>query len=400
MYIRTLLQHYLFADMIVLGKMSIRQILDDDLAGTVLPAHQLLDRMNDEIEATHDPRHNMAARMEIFRARAAGSYLDILRGICQNRCRIRRTLFHTILDWDNLQLDAEELDTELRQFTNEVPISDPEISEQPIYEYPLSSWAYYYKLQQMEWQIQMGFELDIYQADELARMYWYLQYLAKTRIRHLERVRGFVVRRYSSSRNTPSITNEQKQEYANTLTFITFATNQATAIYHLSDALSCLFVVLERLKLLETPPRPYSNDQMRFEVRMKPFLSIGLPELIPLSQLSDLVNQPSESTLDLLAFASESATLAKKKYEALSKLTAKESFSQGCHDAWVKNVKDEMKATIFTGVSVASVLKLVEKVVKGKRKVKAVKLEGFKVDVPVAGKGYHDWWVVPKIVPE
>lgn len=383
--------------MIVLGTMSVRQILDDDLAGTVLPGHQLLDRMNDKVEATHDPRHNMAARMEIFRARAAGSYLDILRGICQNRCRIRRTLFHTILDWDNLQLDSEELDTELRLFTKEVPITDPEISNQPIYEYPLSSWAYYYKLQQMEWQIQMGFELDIYQADELAQMYWYLQYIAKTRIRHLERIRGFVVRRYTANRNTPHVTNEHKQEYANALTFITFATNQATATYHLADALSCLFVVLARLNLVVAPPRPYSDDQMRFEVRMKPFLSIGLPELIPLDQLTELVNQPSESTLDILDFATESATLAKKKFEALSKLTAKESYSQGCHDAWVKNIKDCMKATIFTGISTAAVRKAFEKA--GKAKRKTIRVESVKVDIPVAGKGYHDWWVVPKITP-
>lgn len=378
--------------MIVLGKMSIRHILDDDLAGMVLPAHPLLDRLNDEVEVTHDPRHNIAVRMEIFRTRAAGSYLDILRGICQNRCRIRRTLFHTILDWDNLQLDSEELDAELRLFTKEVPITDPEISDQPIYEYPLSSWAYYYKLQQMEWQIQMGFELEVYQQNELAQMYWYLQYLSKTRIRHLERIKGFVVRRYSATRNAPSITNEQKQEYANALTFLTFATNEATATYHLADALSCLFTILSRVKLLSPPSRPYSDDNMRFEVRMKPFMSIGLPELIPLETLTTLVTQPSETTLDILAFASDAVASAKKRFEGLSKLTAKESFSQGCHDSWSKNIKDCMKACIFTGISVAAVRKVVEKAGKGE-------VHGVKVEIPVAGKGYHDWWVVPKIVP-
>ena len=166
--------------MVILGTMSIRQVLDDDLAATVLPAHKLLDRGNDEIEVPHDPRHNMAGRMEVFRSRAAGSYLDILRTICQNRCRIRRTLCHTIADWDNLQLDAEELDQELREFTGEEPIIDPEISNDPIYSFPLSSWAYFYKLRQMEWIVQLGFELDTYQPEELAGMYWYLQYLSKT----------------------------------------------------------------------------------------------------------------------------------------------------------------------------------------------------------------------------
>lgn len=376
--------------MIVLGTMSIRQILDDDMAGITLPAHKLLDRLNDEVEVTHDPRHNMAIRMETFRARAAGSYLDILRGICQNRCRIRRTLFHTIVDWDNLQLDAEELDHELRKFTKEVPIADPEISDSPIYEYPLSSWAYFYKLRQMEWMIQMGFELEIYQPDEFASMYWYLQYIAKTRIRHLERIRGFIVRRYSASRNSPETTSQHKQEYANSLTFINYSTMEATATYHLADALSCLFAVLSRLELIKPHPRPYSDDQMRFEVRMKPFMSIGLPELIPLDDLTRLVNQPDEDTLDILNFASDSVASAKKRFEALSKLTEKDSYSQGSHESWLKNVKDCMKACIFTSISIATAKKAVSATSKD------INI-GIKAEIPEASKSYHEWWIVPKI---
>jgi hypothetical protein len=322
--------------------------------------------------------------------------LDILRGICQNRCRIRRTLFHTIIDWDNLQFDAEELDQDLRQYTKEVPINDPEVSDQPIFEYPLSSWAYYYKLQQMEWQIQLGFELEVYPHDELASMYWYLQYLAKTRIRHIERMRGFVVRRYTATRRSPKVTNEQKQEYADALTFLTFVTNEATATCLLAEALSCLFAVLMRLSLVQRPVRPYSDDHMRYEVQMKPFLAIGLPELISLDELNRVVHQSDESTLNIIEFAADAVASAKKKFENLSKLTAKESFSQGCHDHWVKNIKDCMKACIFTGLSIAAVKKAVEKAGKGK----TAEVKGIKVEIPATGTGYHDWWIVPKVVPD
>ena len=34
----------------------------------------------------------------------------------------------------------------------------------------------------MEWIVQMGFELDIYQTDELAGMYWYVDLLPLHRI--------------------------------------------------------------------------------------------------------------------------------------------------------------------------------------------------------------------------
>lgn len=389
-YVRTLLQHYIFGEMVILGAMSIRQVLDDDLAATVIPAHTLLDRANDEIEVPTDPRHQMATKMEIFRSRAAGSYLDILRTICQNRCRIRRTFCHTIADWDNLQLDAEELDQDLRQYTKEEPIVDHEISSDPIYSFPLSSWAYFYKLRQMEWIVQMGFELEIYQPDELASMYWYLQYLTKTRARHLERIRGFVVRSYSAARRY-TLATEQKAQYADSLGFINFSTMESTAMYAFADALSCLFVVLARLNLILKPVRPYSNDQQRYEVRMKPFLSIGLPELIPFDDLTKLVQQPEESALDLLKFAAESAAGAKKGFETMSRLSAREAYCQGSYDSWIKNVKDCLKACIFTGITISVVKKAIETAKGGEVKLKA--------EIPAVGKGYHDWWTVPKVMP-
>ncbi|KAH8786656.1 amino-acid N-acetyltransferase-like protein subunit Mak10 [Hyaloscypha finlandica] len=391
-YVRTLLQHYLFCDMVILGTMSIRQVLDDDLAATVLPAHKLLDRGNDDIEVPHDPRHNMAARMEIFRSRAAGSYLDILRTICQNRCRIRRTLCHTIADWDNLQLDAEELDQELREFTQEEPTVDPEISNDPIYSFPLSSWAYFYKLRQMEWIVQVGFELDTYQPDELVGMYWYLQYLAKTRSRHLERIRGFIMRSYASFRRNPETAGQKQVEFANAFSFVNFSTMEAAATYGFADALSCLYTVLSRLSLIPSPPRPYSDDSMRYEVRMKPFSTIGLPELIQFDDLTQLITQPNESTIDIINFAAESVMGAKKGFEILSKLNAKDAYCQGSHDSWLKNIKDCLKACIFTSITISTVKKLVEAAGKDGQ-VKA------KVEIPAAGKGYHDWWIVPKVIP-
>lgn len=69
---------------------------------------------------------------------------------------------------------AEAYDTELRKFTEEQPLKDSEDSNEEIWAFPMSSWAYYHKLRQIEWIIQMGFELDIYQVDELAGMYWYV----------------------------------------------------------------------------------------------------------------------------------------------------------------------------------------------------------------------------------
>jgi hypothetical protein len=66
----------------------------------------------------------------------------------------------------------EELDIELQPYTNERPIQDDPGASEPMWSFPLSAWAYYHKLVQMEWIVHMGFELQVYQIDELASMYW------------------------------------------------------------------------------------------------------------------------------------------------------------------------------------------------------------------------------------
>jgi len=49
---------------------------------------------------------------------------------------------------------------------------DPKTPGDEIWSFPLSSWAYHHKLQQMEWIVSLGFELQIYRVDELGGMYW------------------------------------------------------------------------------------------------------------------------------------------------------------------------------------------------------------------------------------
>ena len=52
-----------------------------------------------------------------------------------------------------------------------------------------------------------------------------------------------------------------------------------------------------------------------------------------------------------------------------------------------------MKACIFTGISIVGV----KKAVMGVKEESAVG-ESVKAEIPETGKGYHDWWVVPKVV--
>ena len=55
----------------VLGTMSFKQLLFDDLEEVVLPADLLVDPANGEVEAPQDPRFQILKRMDSFVTRAA-----------------------------------------------------------------------------------------------------------------------------------------------------------------------------------------------------------------------------------------------------------------------------------------------------------------------------------------
>ncbi|PTB43457.1 uncharacterized protein TrAFT101_002016 [Trichoderma asperellum] len=395
-YVRTLLQTFLFDAMEVLGSMSIRQLLDDDFSILTMPAHQYLDRANDEIEVVHDPRYAMAQQMELFRTRAAQPFLDILRTACQNRCRVRRTLCHLLRDWESLQMDAEEIDQILQVKIEERPTmyrSAMSGSGVESYSLPLSSWTYLYKLRQMEQIIQLGFELEIYQTDELAGMYWYLNYISKSRLHHTERIKSFLMKRVEETHGRPGYSNPTiDAQLQRSLMYARLSLLDAAVTWELSDSLSCLYTVLNRLKLVKAPPRPYSTDELRYEIRMRPFAPIGLPVLPTFEEFTAGTLQPDTEIDELFEYAERAVEGAKRGFEALSKMTAEESFSVGSHARWSSSVKNGLKSCIATKLAISAV----QKVIQTSPSLDNLKI---KVDVPTPQKAYHEWWIVPKVLP-
>lgn len=59
------------------------------------------------------------------------------------------------------------------------------------------TWTYYHKLRQVEWVVQLGFEQEIYQPDELVGMYWWLSQIASSRYTVLEHILPFMRRRHA-----------------------------------------------------------------------------------------------------------------------------------------------------------------------------------------------------------
>ncbi|PWW74816.1 Mak10-domain-containing protein [Tuber magnatum] len=384
-YIRSLLQSVFFGQVENPGKLPIKQLLYDNLKELCYPAGILLDPQNDLVEAPQDPRFEITKRMNWFIERAGKSFLELFRNICQNRSRLRRTLCHSILDWDSLQVEAEEVDSELRQFTNEEAAMTP---NGPSFAFPLSSWVYHYKLRHMEWIMLLGFELEVFQAYEFAGMYWYLQHYTRTRISHIERMLQF------ANRPTPGSLLERRKgsrsnsEQVKTLSLLNFYLLEATGVQELAGAMISLFTALSRLNLLKKPLQPFSSDALRYEVRMKPFFTIGCPEVIPFEDFQSLVADQETETSELLEMASESATDAKKNFDQLCKLDARTARVVLCEERYRMSMREMMRSCIGVGVATAVLSKALQE---GKATPELL-------DVQIDRERYHPSFPAPKIV--
>ncbi|KAK4167314.1 putative MAK10 subunit [Cladorrhinum sp. PSN259] len=399
-YIRTLLQSFLFKDMIILGRFSIRHILDGDLCLLALPSSRLLDPTNDLVEAPHHPHYAIAHQMELFRQRAAQSYLDIFRAFCQNRCRIRRTLFHSIQDWETVQTDAEEIDALLQHQIEEKPLIlfKGTSNEQVVWNQPLASWAFYYKLRLMEWCVQLGFELEIYAPDELASMYRYLSTLVRTRVQLIERLKLFVDSRHEDFRagrpNSLNIsTTSSESQFARSQACLHQAYLNAEATAEFAEALSYFYVVLMREKLVVPPPRPYGNPELRHHVRMNGFASVSLPKFPSAEEMQP--DNPDFESSELLEMAATALAKATQVFEDfLGDMGPEKVFTHNCHGRWKEDNKNAVKSVKAAEGLVEELMERVEGGGEGdKGEIK-------KIEIGKPKDWLHEFWVLPKFIRE
>ncbi|GLI79937.1 N-alpha-acetyltransferase, non-catalitic subunit [Penicillium ochrochloron] len=405
-YIRSLLQALIVSDMTILGAVSVRQFLYDDLAELVLPSSILLRANTDEVELPSDPRFRVAQIMEGFVKRFAQPYVDTVRSACLNRCRVRRTICHTVVDWDNLQMEAEELDLQLQSLSAEPALQFQ--GGEATFSYPLSSWAYHQKLIQLRLILQMGFELSVYAPEELPGIYWYLSHICSTHLSHLDRIRTFTVaaRKRDLVSSTHGETSAHKSPaYHRSFLYLERLTTHIIAIDAFAIALHALYVLLARHQVLPSAAGPdaYSSDKLCYELRMKPFIPISLPELVPFEEYQREATLEGDTDATILDRASKAITEARKAWEAtLANGAFVEDISSpmkepsiAIEEDWRRDIKDTMRACI--GASIA--IETVKKALLGdspRSESDPLKLQVF---IPEIGSKtqWHDWWIVPQI---
>ncbi len=416
-YIRSLVQSFLLdrATQRVLGKLPPKEFLFSSIAAMILPNSSLLDPENELVEAPTSPRFQMARLLADFDDKVGRQYINVFRNTCLNRCRTRRTLCHLVLDWDSLQADAEDLDGTFRTYTEEQPALYA--SDQPTFSYPLSSWIYHHKLNQLRHIIQMGFELTIYAPDEIAGMYWYLSYTCGTHLSHIDRISFFLQRDMETQNSLPQNSGiDSTSEFKSRTAFQRTLKNLFRIYTHLkatdalSRALHALHTVLLRHEAIKMPPRPYSSDRLRYELRMKPFLSLNVPERVSYETFheeSSFVGLSDEEVLEEVTVRAEearkfwdevlrsgwSAELADTALLNRPSTTVKTEPHKGSttvEGEWSKGVKNVIRACIATSICTVTLKKRLDK---------TGDLKGIRATIPVRGEKdcWHDWWIVPRL---
>lgn len=255
----------------------------------------------------------------------------------------------------------------------------------------------------------MGFELSIYAPEELAGMYWYLSHICSTHLGHVDRIRTFIVaarkRDLVNTSHGASSSTAKSAAFHKSFRCLERLTTQLIAIDAFAIALHALYVVLARHKVLPSASGTdaYSTDKLRYELRMKPFIPISLPELVPFEDYQREAALEGDPDTEILERASSAIHEARRGWELTlshgafieepSLPTKMPSIS--IEKDWQGDVKDAMRACIGTSIAIETLKKAVVDGPPSSEK-NPINLQ---VVIPEIGSKarWHDWWIVPQI---
>lgn len=223
---------------------------------------------------------------------------------------------------------------------------------------------------------------------------------------------------------------DRKTAFDRTFKVLHRHSTELIAIDALAIALNALYTLLSRYKLLPSAylasPRHYSSEKLRYELRMKPFFSVSLPDSIAFElfeQEAGLLGNDDEMVLERAVLAVAEAkkgleqclregpfmdnkntqTTTEKEHNK-EKLAAPSSLAED----WTTDFRNSLRACIATSIAIGTFKRvftankssfLTKAGSKNTHPGTASRRLNLSVEIPEIGsKGrWHNWWAVPKI---
>ena len=99
----------------------------------------------------------------------------------------------------------------------------------------------------------------------------------------------------------------------------------------------------------------------------------------------------NEQALSILKLAEQALLTARKEWEAVSKANAEAARCIGCEDWWRTSVRNVVRSCITANIMITTAKKAVA--IAGCNHAGNV----LSLEMVESGKGYHAWWIVPRI---
>lgn len=393
-FARAYLQDRLFGSDRLTDDLSHFDLLLTDIRDLVLAGDPLADPDSFQVELPSDPRHRCSRLIETFMDKVFEEYLNVYRIVCQNRCRIRRTFTQAIPILDGLETEAMQTDLELNTIAPREAI--PNASGANVQLNPLTSWTRFYKVEIMARTIQLGFETEIYLPDELCSMYYLLSVFAHQQCSRLELIERHVLVRTLNLLDRPQQNQRYAAEGVASRDWLRSLHLRWDAIRMMALALWRLCGILVAVKIIEPPKRDFAQDQLLYDARMKPYLSVT-NDPIPSLQDFTRARQNIKTVETTCKSISMDVKEAKAHFAQLKLLSPEEAKYVGTEEQWKREMKQLETTCVAIAVQASQLLRIAEK--HGKKDARdGDSLKGLvEVSIPVTGARYHDWWIVPML---
>lgn len=253
---------------------------------------------------------------------AANVLFEWYQNTSQNTSRYRQGYNRQLLLWDSLQAQIETTEVEwLSKSNNAFAIDYVEMKEgeEPTPLLPYTSWVYAMKVKAMIEFVLKGFDLQVYKPFETYAMYWYTYYLAHQWEVCLKKIQKFVdskinaihglnkkVKKAKSSEKRESLKTQYRFSMDNHMgqlqvnkRFLQYLIVESSIFKSLSIAQVFQFGILSSFGLIDnksSAKNKFTTDELLYNLRMKPFCSIGVPEPLPYDLMDSTFREfvPSE----------------------------------------------------------------------------------------------------------
>ena len=394
-YVRALVQSFLSLDYNVLRRFTAQEFVFQDLRPLAAPDYLLTQDLTWNERSFSTEQLQILNQMTEFAGRVGQSFVNIFRTQCLSRSRLRRTMCHAALEWDQIQAEAEELDASYQSAFGELPRTIPG-GEDQMFSYTFSSWVYHHKLRQLATIHQLGFELSIYAPYEYVQTLWHLAWVSNAHISHLDRISLFVAPHGEMDamwgRKTPAHLRQLFRQFT-----------WLKAVEALAKALHGVYVVLQRHGHVRQPTPSYSTHDLRYELRLRPFQHLSIPEPLTAEVARQGYLLEGLSDQVVLDQASRNNQIARKTWDEILKnrwnsqplLSAPDgsgdNSSSIIEKEWTQGMRNCIKACIGNGIAISVLSNTLNR---NKAMLSAL-------TVTIAESGHRDrWhpsWPVPKI---